>query len=208
MANLVDTPSIGEKDINLVDLRVLVTDQHELMRNLFVNIFHSLGCFNIRAARHGEEAIDRLHGFGPDLLLTDWLMSPIDGIELTKYVRTNGASPDKFLPIMMVTALTAQKNIVTARDAGVTEVVAKPVSARSLHCKLRHMVLHPRPFVRTASFFGPDRRRREMRHFTGVERRGNGVRKAASGLRASVATPGDRQSDGAEIGGVAAMGRG
>ena len=58
-----------------------------------------------------------------------------------------------------------------ARDAGVTEFLVKPLSAQALHQRILSVVAHPRPFIRTPTFFGPDRRRTKAAEYTGPERR-------------------------------------
>jgi CheY-like chemotaxis protein len=193
MTSLLDISSVGADGLNLADLDLIVVEDNDFTRNLLTKILRSLGCSDIRGARNGKEAIDCLAAFPTDILVTDWMMSPIDGIALTKFVRTSNISPNPFLPIIMVTACTSPRDVLVARDAGVTEMLAQPVSAQALYGKIRRLILHPRPFVRTASFFGPDRRRRETRDYRGLERRGNDVTEAVSGMRASVGEPRARQ---------------
>jgi DNA-binding response OmpR family regulator len=86
-------------------------------------------------------------------------------------VRTDDDSPNMFLPIIMMTGHTERARIFSARDAGVTEFLAKPVTAKSLLMRLTNIIEHPRPFVRAKGYFGPDRRRRSE-EYAGPERRG------------------------------------
>jgi two-component system, chemotaxis family, chemotaxis protein CheY len=58
-----------------------------------------------------------------------------------------------------------------ARDAGVTEFLAKPISAKALYNRILNVVAHPRPFIRTKTYFGPDRRRNTLNPYAGPERR-------------------------------------
>jgi CheY-like chemotaxis protein len=149
----------------------MVVEDNDFMRDLLVEILRALGARKVVGASSGKQAIDRFAAVTPDLLLTDWLMSPIDGIALTKYIRRSGSSPNPFLPIIMVTGYTSPESIIVARDAGVTELLAKPISATALYHRICHVIEHPRPFVRATDFCGPDRRRRQSAHYRGADRR-------------------------------------
>ena len=93
----------------------------------------------------------------------------MDGIVLVQKVRSDPASPDKFMPIIMITAHSERPRIIAARDCGVNEFVMKPVSARTLFSRLNAIIEHPRRFIRTKKYFGPDRRRKRV--FVDFERR-------------------------------------
>ena len=67
-----------------------------------------------------------------------------------------------------------KKRVVSARDAGVTEFLAKPISAKSLYERILNVVANPRPFIRSKTYFGPDRRRNINQNYVGVERRKGG----------------------------------
>ena len=71
----------------------------------------------------------------------------------------------------MMTGHSERSRVVEARDAGVTEFVAKPLTAKSVLERMQAVIFHPRPFVRTATYFGPDRRRRDDPTFVGPWRR-------------------------------------
>jgi CheY-like chemotaxis protein len=153
------------------NISFMVVEDNDFMRELLVEILRALGARRIVGASNGKQAIDRFAAITPDILLTDWLMSPIDGIALTKYIRRNGSSPNPFLPVIMVTGYTSPEAIIAARDAGVTEFLAKPISATALYHRICHAIAYPRPFVRATSFCGPDRRRHQSSHYRGADRR-------------------------------------
>jgi DNA-binding response OmpR family regulator len=67
-----------------------------------------------------------------------------------------------------------KRRVMTARDAGVTEFLAKPISAKALYQRILNVVVSPRPFIRTKTYFGPDRRRNTSNAYIGPERRNNG----------------------------------
>jgi DNA-binding response OmpR family regulator len=88
-----------------------------------------------------------------------------------RQVRTAEDSPNPFLPIIMMTGHTERHRIFRARDSGVTEFLAKPITAKQLLMRLTNIIENPRPFVRARGYFGPDRRRRSE-GYQGPERRG------------------------------------
>ncbi len=109
-------------------------------------------------------------------------MSPVDGVEFTRLVRQAADSPNPFLPIIMLTGHAEKSRVMEARDAGVTEFVVKPVTARAVLDRLNAVIFHARPFVRTSEYFGPCRRRRDDPNHAGPWRRaGEEAKQAASG---------------------------
>jgi DNA-binding response OmpR family regulator len=96
-------------------------------------------------------------------------MFPVDGLELAETIRSGQAGVDPYLPILLIIAYTEMHTILQARDAGVNEFLAKPISAKLVYCRIRSMIEHPRPYVRAEEFFGPDRRR--LLPVTGQDRR-------------------------------------
>ena len=107
----------------------------------------------------------------PDIVITDWAMPIFDGLELTRMIRQPGANANPFVPIIMLTGHSEKKHVMAARDAGITEFLAKPLSAKALYERILNVVMNPRPFVRTKTYFGPDRRRGVVSNYTGPERR-------------------------------------
>ena len=169
---------------DLSDLTVLVVEQHAHMSELMKRVLRELGVRNVRDTKDPEKAYQMFIGTPADLILTDW--SPtLDGIDFLYRVRNDELSPNPFVPVIVVTAHAELKHVVTARDKGMTEFLAKPISAKLIYTRIRSIIEAKRPFVRTASFFGPDRRRRRIsidgpdrrRHenMSGTERRDDRV---------------------------------
>lgn len=156
-------------DTYLKNVRTLIVDDQDFIRSLLRHILGVLGCHNIMDAENGEHAWEIIRDSPPDLLIVDWEMEGLDGLELVKRIRNDPASPDRFMPIIMITAHSERPRIITARDAGVNEFVMKPVSAKTLFSRLNAVIEHPRRFVRTSEYFGPDRRRKRI--FVDYERR-------------------------------------
>ena len=156
---------------NLERLNFLVVDDNRHMRSLVRSVLHALGARHIEEATDGADAYARLGTYATDVIICNWQMSPMDGLEFVRLLRTDTDSPNPFVPVIMLTAHTEAKRVMEARDAGVTEVLAKPISARQLYSRIRAVIERPRPFVRAKSYVGPDRRCRQDADFKGLERR-------------------------------------
>jgi CheY-like chemotaxis protein len=154
-------------------LKILVVDDNQHMRKLVVTILQAFGAIQIFEAADGEHAWAILRDANPDVILLDWQMEGMNGLEFARMVRTSANSPNPFLPIIMLTGHTHIDHVRQARDAGVNEFLAKPVSVKAILSRLISVIEHPRPFVRTKSYFGPCRRRRGNDEYRGPERRAN-----------------------------------
>ncbi|KAF0110629.1 MAG: Chemotaxis protein CheYIII [Rhodospirillaceae bacterium] len=155
---------------NLERLNFLIVDDNKHMRALVKTILHALGSKNVTEAADGADAFKELRVFPADIIICDWNMSPLDGMDFVRLVRTGKDSPNPFVPLIMLTGHTELSRVMEARDAGVHEFLAKPISAKGLYSRIRSIIEHPRPFVRTSTYFGPDRRRRQI-EWKGKERR-------------------------------------
>ncbi|MCW5698240.1 MAG: response regulator [Rhodospirillales bacterium] len=156
----------------LETVRILVVEPNDFMRTVLGELLRSFGAIHVKYCSNSEAALAIISLFCPDLILTEWMLRPRNGVEFTKLVRSQDSERDRIIPIILVTAYTEYERIVQARDAGVNEVVAKPLSANSLFRRLQETIGNPRPFIETETYFGPDRRRRRHEDYKGEERRG------------------------------------
>ncbi len=145
-------------DLGLGELKVLLVDDNEHMRAIVGTILKGIGIVNLREARDGSEALEALRTWPADIAIVDFRMEPMDGVDLTRLVRNAADSRNPFLPIIMMTGFADRSRVEEARDSGVTELIVKPVTARAIIDRLNAVVYRPRPFVRTADYFGPQRR--------------------------------------------------
>ena len=152
-------------------LRVLIVEDNLHMRSLLRTLLNSVGIREIVEASSGGSALTLLREKKCDLVLSDLAMKPMDGLEFSRTVRTAENSPNPFVPIIMITGHTEKHRVEAARDAGVTEFLAKPITAQSLFSRLAEIVERPRAFVRTEAYFGPDRRRKTLESYAGPWRR-------------------------------------
>lgn len=147
---------------SLPDLRVLVVDDNDHMRRLLRTILESLGIRQVRDVENGMMALNDSRLNVPDVIITDMMMTPIDGLEFSRMLRDDPTHPATHVPVMMVTGYSEKHHVEAARDAGVSEFLAKPVTAQGVAARLHSVVDNPRRFIRTSSFVGPDRRRRQV----------------------------------------------
>ena len=152
-------------------MRVLLVDDNHHMRSIVSAVLAGVGVEHIRECWDGAEALSALRQWPADVAIVDFHMAPLDGVEFTRLVRNAADSPNPFLPIIMLTGYAEKTRVMEARDAGVTEFIVKPVTARAVLDRLNAVIFHPRPFVRTADYFGPDRRRRQDPAYAGPWRR-------------------------------------
>ena len=158
-------------ELNLERLNFLIVDDNSHMCTLIKGILNALGAKNCSVAADGADALKELSHFAADIIICDWNMEPLDGLDFTRLVRTGSDSPNPFVPIIMLTGHTEMNRVAEARDAGVNEFLAKPLSAKGLYARINSIIENPRPFVRAGMFFGPDRRRRDNPSYMGSERR-------------------------------------
>ncbi|MDY6909972.1 MAG: response regulator [Thermodesulfobacteriota bacterium] len=119
-------------------MTVLVVDDFSTMRRIVRNILRELGFKNIMEAENGAAAVTVLKNHDVDLIVSDWNMPEMTGLELLKWVRGNARTKD--LPFLMVTAETQKENIVEAVKAKVSNYIIKPFTAATLQEKLQKML--------------------------------------------------------------------
>ena len=154
------------------NITVLVVDDNAFIRNLIVSTLRTLGLTSVMDMGSARDAIDRLRlsrkdpvgaGLGTvDIIFSDFVMAQVDGILFLRWIRTSKEAPDRFVPFVMVSGAADQKAVEAARDAGMTEFLAKPFSAKSLSDRILDVIKNPRQYVLAPGYFGPDRRRHDL----------------------------------------------
>jgi CheY-like chemotaxis protein len=155
----------------LHSLTALIVDDNSHMTRLLRTLLIAYGLRNVHEASDGQSGIKILNAVKPDFVLCDYDMKPMNGIGFVKKVRLGCPPPLAWIPIIMITAHTELRRIQTARDAGITEALLKPVTPRSLYDRIVQIIERPRHFVKAPEFAGPDRRRRKGASYTGPKRR-------------------------------------
>ena len=160
-------------------LTILVVEDNSFARNMIAEILRALKLGRVVTAADGTEAIAMLrqaakhktsHALGFDIVLSDYLMSPINGTMLLRWVRQHEESPDRFMPFVMISGVAGGDVVREARDMGTTEFLAKPFSVKAIADHIQVLIDAPRPFIFSNAYFGPERRR-QKRQYNAADRR-------------------------------------
>ncbi len=140
-------------------LDALVVEDGDQMRRYLRSVLEIAGAKRVREARDGAEAIRLLADAWPDIVITDYQMEPVDGVELVRWIRRSGPRAGRFVPVIMVTASRQPAQLERVREAGVNLLLQKPVSPQAIADAVVEVLREPLPFIRTRGYFGPERRR-------------------------------------------------
>ena len=122
------------------ELNILIVDDVSTMRRIIKNLLGDLGFINTQEAVDGDSALPLLRNGNIDLLITDWNMPGMSGIELLKSVRADEKLSD--LPVLMLTAESNRGQIIEAAQAGVNGYIVKPFTALTLKEKIDKIFEH------------------------------------------------------------------
>lgn len=156
---------------HLSRLRILCADSNSNMRGIYRTLLLDMGVGDVIVADDGAAAYEQFRAAKPDIVITEINLPLLSGLDLAKMIRTRPDSPSRYAPIIVCTADATRQAILAARDWGVTEFLAKPISAKSLQSRIETVIANPRAFVETNGFVGPDRRRSRSASYRGPDRR-------------------------------------
>lgn len=149
---------------------VLLIDNHPAMVDLIGRVLQTFGVKRILTQMDGSQGLETFVRERPDLVIIDYDLLSISGMEFAAAVRSGTINP--YVPIIFMTSLSSEDCIVSARDSGITEFLKKPFTAEALYQRIVNVIEHPRSFIHSTGFIGPDRRRREDKDaYTGQDRR-------------------------------------
>lgn len=154
----------------LDEIKILVVEDLLPMLTLTKSILQIFGFKKIIGARNSEEAFRMFCEEDPDIVITDWFMTPYDGLELIQKIRKDEESPNPYVPIILMSGYTDKRRVEEGRDNGMTEFLMKPYTSRDLYKKIVMLIERPRQFVKAKEYFGPDRRRK-IEEYIGPVRR-------------------------------------
>ena len=166
-------------------INILIVEDNDSSRRLVVELLRSSGFNNLTIARTAEDAIEQMQAQQPDLILLDWGLPGLSGIELAQMIRHAAVTPDdRFsnpaVPMIMLTARQSARDVTTARNAGIDEFVIKPFSMVSILKAICSCMLRRRPFIVSAGYVGPCRRRAKTKStYTGLLRRASDIEAVA-----------------------------
>jgi len=120
---------------NISEMPILVVDDYKTMIRIIRNFLKQIGFENVDEASDGTEAIEKIRSNGYGLVISDWNMEPMTGLDLLKEVRADQTHAKT--PFIMVTAESKADNVIAAKQAGVDNYIVKPFSAAVLKSKIQ-----------------------------------------------------------------------
>lgn len=123
-----------------VDLRmnVLIVDDYKTMLRIVKNLLNQIGFTNVDEAEDGSAALQKVKAKDYGLIISDWNMQPMTGLQLLQEVRADAKL--KHIPFIMVTAESKTENVVAAKQAGVNNYIVKPFNADTLKKKMASVI--------------------------------------------------------------------
>lgn len=179
-------PTIAKNYLSVLSkINLMVVNGDDKVASMLRDVLLNMGFGTVTTATDGYEAIQMMRQVDLDLIITDWeievkdradqeydefsdiitptdIWSPIppkNGASFVQYLRSSRHSPNQYIPVIMLTSEAQRNRIQYARDAGVNEIMLKPVSAETLCFHIVQVIDHPREFITSKNYRGPCRRR-------------------------------------------------
>ena len=121
-----------------MNMPILIVDDYKTMLRIIRNLLKQLGFNNVDEAIDGSDALSKLRAKDYALIISDWNMEPMTGIQLLREVRADGKMKD--MPFIMITAESKTENVIAAKEAGVSNYIVKPFNAATLKTKLTSVI--------------------------------------------------------------------
>ena len=121
-----------------MNMHILIVDDYKTMLRIIRNLLKQLGFNNVDEATDGSEALTMLRGKDYGLVISDWNMEPMTGLQLLREVRSDEKM--KGIPFIMITAESKTENVIAAKQAGVSNYIVKPFNAATLKAKLTSVI--------------------------------------------------------------------
>jgi two-component system chemotaxis response regulator CheY len=121
-----------------MQMNILIVDDYKTMLRIIRNLLKQLGFNNVDEATDGSMALQKLRDKDYQLVISDWNMEPMTGIQLLREVRADAKL--KTLPFIMITAESKTENVIAAKEAGVNNYIVKPFNAATLKTKLASVI--------------------------------------------------------------------
>jgi CheY-like chemotaxis protein len=164
----------------LSPISFLIVTVNPHMASILQVLLKALGAGPVRTCSDAAGAFEAVRQERPDIVLADHVAERLDGLAFTRGLRRGQAAPD--LPVILISAHGERRRLAEARDAGVDEVLLKPVDARDLLHMVQNLLRAERLFIRAPGYVGPDRRGGSDPAYGGPERRGASGPAAADGI--------------------------
>lgn len=160
-----------EEPFDPSEMTALVLDANHYARRITVDILRAMGFRRVSAAADPAEAWEMLRKTNPDIVLVEWIEGATGELDFVRRVRMSEDAPNRAAAMFMLTTRGSSTDVETARKAGVDGYLIKPISAQALQQRVKFVMEKPQPFVVTAAYVGPCRRRKRDLRYNGALRR-------------------------------------
>lgn len=150
---------MSKASVNVRDKRVLLLENNHMMRRLVRDMLLNFRIQpqNIIEVTSVDEALELIYSRPFDMIITDYVLGDLDAADLSRHLRSDAACPNRKIPILLITATPNHEKVLKALEAGVNEVLAKPLAPSALFFRMVSIWSRPRPFVVSSSYIGPSR---------------------------------------------------
>jgi two-component system chemotaxis response regulator CheY len=148
------------KAYDLSKLKIVVAEESSFVQRLLAAVLTGLQAPHPYTADTSDVALRIVAETEPDLVILDWDLKPMSGLEVLRALRNEETSPNPTIPIIMISGHCAIERVTASRDNGANEFMAKPITVDALYKRIVALIERPRPFIRLESYFGPCRRRK------------------------------------------------
>ena len=149
--------------------KALVVDDDPYMRKVVRTMLMTIGVRNIEEAPDGLAGLDAIRSLAPHVVILDWEMPGLDGVQFLRTVRSPETFPYPNVQIIMLTGHGERSRVVDAMRVGVNEYLVKPVSLKALRERLVAVLANPRPMIRSGDYYGPMPRKMVVPNNTDID---------------------------------------
>lgn len=142
-------------EFDWTELEILILDDNIQFCQLVADVLRGKGVRRIHTIGDGASALNLLRSTPVDIALVDFIMTPLDGGEFTHMVRHSSDSPNKELPIVIMTGDSTERTLRAVVDAGAHDFLVKPITPAELFWRIERTLSEPRPFIKKGAFYGP-----------------------------------------------------
>jgi DNA-binding response OmpR family regulator len=139
----------------LKDLAILIVDANSYMRHMARSMLMKIGARSISEAADGLSALEQIRNWKPDVMLLDWDLPGVNGMEVMRIVRSPGVFPNPDLPTIMLTSRTTRSDVIEAMRVGVNEFLVKPTSPKALYDRITSVMTNRRPLIKVGEYYVP-----------------------------------------------------
>ena len=143
----------------LSSIKVLIVDDDQYMRKVVRAMLTSIGVKYIHQADDGAPGLEAIRQVNPDIVIVDWEMPTMDGLQFIQAVRSPQQFPLPDVPIILLTGHADRWRVIEATRFGVHEYLLKPVSTKALRERIASVLLKPRKMVQIDGYYGPEPRK-------------------------------------------------